>query len=416
MDAEAGFSETTLGGILALQALVLSFLSSFGGLLADELEKRTKHGRILTMKIGISVGTFSVLMIGVGSHLFFKDKSSPLGLAPILYYTILRLLYALSLSMILPVMDGITLVYLQLEGKDKSFFGKERLYGAITWALAHIIMGPALDLWGFKAMYFFAFISWIFCLLVFQLYTYGIDELKKANSCGETLPLKLGNIKNDKSDKMKEKDERIQDEERGSSKNSIIIIITAMFGTMYGMGFVFSKFTLNMGTSVVEQLIFLFFNYLGSSNTMCGLTVAVTVMFEIPIFEYAPEMLRRFGLGILLQISSLAYIVRVVGYSLIPKKYPALVLLLEPLHGVTYACSKASGVEFAAKYSPKGYEASGQGILSIFSGAGNCLGVLLGGILEDKFGSRIMYRCFATIVAIGATFFASAQFKNKYEI
>ena len=405
-----------MGGVLALQALVQSFLSSFGGLLADELEKRTNHGRILTMKIGISVGAFSILMIGVGSHLLFKDKSIPLSLVSIIFYTIMRLLYALSLSMILPVMDGITLVYLQLEGKDKSYFGKERLYGAITWALAHIIMGPALDLWGFKAIYSFAFISWILCLLVFQLYAYGVDELINANSLGETIPLKSGQIKNHECEQTNEKDERIHEQDIDSSKNNMITIITAMFGTIYGIGFIFSKFTLNMGTSVVEQLIFLFFNYLGSSNTMCGLTVAVTVMFEIPIFEYAPEMLKRFGLGILLQISSLAYIVRVVGYSLIPKQYPALVLLLEPLHGVTYACSKASGVEFAARYSPKGYEASGQGILTIFSGAGNCLGVLLGGILEDKFGSRIMYRCFATIVTIGAAFFGFAQLKTKREI
>ena len=405
-----------MGGVLALQALVQSFLSSFGGLLADELEKRTNHGRILTMKIGISVGAFSILMIGVGSHLLFKDKSIPLSLVSIIFYTIMRLLYALSLSMILPVMDGITLVYLQLEGKDKSYFGKERLYGAITWALAHIIMGPALDLWGFKAIYSFAFISWILCLLVFQLYAYGVDELINANSLGETIPLKSGQIKNHECEQTNEKDERIHEQDIDSSKNNMITIITAMFGTIYGIGFIFSKFTLNMGTSVVEQLIFLFFNYLGSSNTMCGLTVAVTVMFEIPIFEYAPEMLKRFGLGILLQISSLAYIVRVVGYSIIPKQYPALVLLLEPLHGVTYACSKASGVEFAARYSPKGYEASGQGILTIFSGAGNCLGVLLGGILEDKFGSRIMYRCFATIVTIGAAFFGFAQLKTKREI
>eukprot|EP00560_Eucampia_antarctica_P003146 CAMPEP_0197837232 /NCGR_PEP_ID=MMETSP1437-20131217/31510_1 /TAXON_ID=49252 ORGANISM="Eucampia antarctica, Strain CCMP1452" /NCGR_SAMPLE_ID=MMETSP1437 /ASSEMBLY_ACC=CAM_ASM_001096 /LENGTH=149 /DNA_ID=CAMNT_0043444099 /DNA_START=123 /DNA_END=572 /DNA_ORIENTATION=+ len=146
---------------------------------------------------------------------------------------------------------------------------------------------------------------------------------------------------------------------------------------------------------------------------MCGLTVAVTVMFEIPIFEYAPLMLQRFGLGPLLQISAIAYIVRVIGYTFIPQYHPALVLFLEPLHGVTYACATASSVEFASQYSPKGYEASGQGILSLFGGAGVFIGLLAGGLLGELFGPRVMYRCLAANVAFGAALFGFTQLYKK---
>lgn len=69
---------------------------------------------------------------------------------------------------------------------------------------------------------------------------------------------------------------------------------------------------------------------------MEGVTVIVTVIFELPIFHYASSVLRWLGNpGTMLQWASLAYITRVIGYSFIPKDHPNIVLLLEPLHGVT---------------------------------------------------------------------------------
>lgn len=75
-----------------------------------------------------------------------------------------------------------------------------------------------------------------------------------------------------------------------------------------------------------------------------GLTVLLTVSFEIPIFQVAPRLLERFGSGTLLLVASLCYIFRAVGYSCIPVGHIWYVLGLEPLHGVTYACSQVSSV------------------------------------------------------------------------
>ena len=153
--------------------------------------------------------------------------------------------------------------------------------------------------------------------------------------------------------------------------------------------------------AVVESLVFLFFEFLGGSNTMCGRTVALTVSFEIPIFFLAPQLLHRLSSQSLLVVAACSYIVRVVGYSLIPKGHVVLVLLLEPLHGVTYACAQTSTVHFVALNMPKGCEASGQGLLGVFKGLGSVTGLLLGGILEQSLGPRIMYRIFAAIVTVG---------------
>lgn len=172
------------------------------------------------------------------------------------------------------------------------------------------------------------------------------------------------------------------------------------------IGFLFSATTLCMGTSVVENLIFLFFEEsLGASNFQCGLTVVVTVIFEIPIFHFAPRILNSVGYQTMQKVACIAYFTRVVGYTLIPSDKMFLVLLLEPLHGVTYACSKTATVQMASEITPDGYEATVQGIISMLTSFGSVIGVSLGGWIEDEYSDISLYRSYAVIVFVGLLFY-----------
>jgi len=104
----------------------------------------------------------------------------------------------------------------------------------------------------------------------------------------------------------------------------------------------------------------------------------------------------------------LAYIIRVVGYTFIPKDHVILVLLLEPLHGVTYGLAKTSSVEFAARLSPSGFESTGQGIISMLQGLGSIIGLSLGGWTEETFSAVVLYRVYALIVTFGLACFCFA--------
>jgi cyanate permease len=162
-------------------------------------------------------------------------------------------------------------------------------------------------------------------------------------------------------------------------------------------------FLLYTGMAVVENLIFLYFEFLGGSYSMCGITVAVTVLFELPLFHYAPEVLRRLKSPVwLFQFGCIAYVIRVVGYSLIPIHHPYWTLILEPLHGVTIGFVTVGCVAFAAEWVPSGYEASGQGFLSMIRGLGQFVGLCIGGFLEG----RILYRILAAIVTVGSVILA----------
>merc|ERR1712048_121926 len=155
-----------------------------------------------------------------------------------------------------------------------------------------------------------------------------------------------------------------------------------------------------MGMALMEDLIFLYFQDLHASYTICGLSVVVTVIFEIPFFAVAPTMLKAFGTEGLLFLAGLCWIVRGVGYTLIPGG--AWILIFEPFHGVTYAAWQTSSVEYMASITPPHLSASGQTFLSSLRNLlGTTTGNLFGGMVIDHFGEAALYRGVAVAVAIG---------------
>lgn len=132
----------------------------------------------------------------------------------------------------------------------------------------------------------------------------------------------------------------------------------------------------------------------------CGLSVVSTILLEIPIFYASPWFLKTIGPEILLSLACLAYILRTIGYIFVPHM-GIIVLSLDLLHGISYACSQTAGVEFVARIIPDSYEASGQGLLLLIRGLGATLGLLTGGMVEDALGGRGLYAFLCGTVTSG---------------
>ena len=98
----------------------------------------------------------------------------------------------------------------------------------------------------------------------------------------------------------------------------------------------------------------------------------------------------------------MSFVVRTAGYTLI-QRMGIKILLLDLLHGVLYACSQSAGVAFVEEMIPNGYEASGQGLLSLIRGVGASLGLLLGGIIEERFGATFLYGGLSLLVFMTAS-------------
>ena len=144
----------------------------------------------------------------------------------------------------------------------------------------------------------------------------------------------------------------------------------------------------------------------------CGVTVVSTILLELPIFGNSPGLLTKMGPGTLLSIACVAYIVRTIGYVLVPKM-GWIVLSLDLLHGVSFACSQIAGVEFIVSVMPDTYEASGQGVLLFIRGIGATLGLLAGGIMEDALGDRGLYIGLSVVVTSGLLVLGTASLFAK---
>lgn len=410
LEHEAQLSSSQIGLFLAVQQCIGVPVSSLGGVWADSLErKHPGRGRALVMALGVATGGLFFVLHGVGR--LATEESSVFRSVP--WYFILRVFFSFSVAIIFPVADGMCLAFLEKQpGCSPDDYGKERLYGAYTWAITNIILAPCLDYFGFEVVYPFAIVSTF--LLLIAVYGYSQERVHRPPQKQHRIQKRQSDIiQEDTPPELNQQSEASQttkEEERISSWTLFRLLVT----TSYGIAFLFAVLTLSSGQAVVESLVFLFFEFLGSSYSMMGLTVVLTVAFEIPIFHIAPKLLQRYGAAVLLLVAAFCYIVRVIGYSSIPEGNIGYVLFFEPLHGVTFACTVTATVDFVTQLMPEGYEASGQGIIYVVRGSGSILGLFLGGWAEDVLGPRVMYRIFATIVLVGsATFGIAMAFRDK---
>ena len=394
LESEAKLSTIEIGRALALQQLVSTVAASYGGRIADQWERKTPgEGRPRAMAMGVSFATLTFLLHGIATNS--------------IQHTLIRIIFACFACFILPVADGVTIDFL---GNSKSDYGLERLFGAISWAVANVLLAILLDATGsFRVCYPLVLCACLFVL--FTIYAYMQSHKSSLHERRQMAKHKsdIGIPTEDDRETIVDSQEHFPTEngcnkEFLSSADLIKLLVTTVPGTAFLICFI----CIASGQAIVDGLVFLYFEDIGSSYTMMGLTVVLTVALEIPIFRVAPKLLDKYGPGSMLLVACACYIVRVVGYSFIPEGHIAYVLALEPLHGVTFACSQASGVEFVAKLLPEGYEASGQGLVSLFRGIGSVIGLGVGGYVSSTFGPRTMYRSSACFVSLGMVIYAAA--------
>jgi hypothetical protein len=416
-----------ISATIAVQLMASSLCKPWLGGLADSWEASSSEGgkynggRLRIMSLGLLISTVATLLHGLGSlyasahwsegtdarnagDIARDDSRQNLPLPLFAYHLILRILFVLGTGGCGLALDGLTLAQLEREGTDKNHFGKERLYGAISWGISHVALGPFIDLFGFGVIYGTTILSFVGCMIAIQMYAKSSSTIQYAGVNDKDEGAELADrtqSQNERRYKSKSSSENDGINEFDTTNRlafSDLVRLLFQNGSIFNASFIGSCFALSVGMSVVETLIFIYFEFLGGSTMMCGLTVLVTVLFELPLFHFAPDFLERLGSTTMLQLGCLAYIIRVIGYSFIPQQHPYLVLFLEPLHGVTIGFAVTSSVAFADEWVPKGYESSGQGFMSMIISLGQGTGLCIGGFLEG----RILYRVLAAIVALGS--------------
>ena len=156
--------------------------------------------------------------------------------------------------------------------------------------------------------------------------------------------------------------------------------------------------------ATVERLLFLYLvNDLQASTVLCGLTVGVNVLFELPIFWYASFFMNALGHDGMFLLAMTCFFVRVFGYTLLTPSTKWLILPLEVLHGITFACFwvVSTDISKVLVHQTKGAfwrTAIPSSVQMLYSAIGVSLGSVVGGWAMHTLGSRVMYKWTAGIV------------------
>lgn len=271
------------------------------------------------------------------------------------------------------------------------YVGLERVWGAYTWAIASLILGFAIDKAGFIIIY-----PATVCFAVIFITLLHIFETSQNQKIETYVPINTP------------ESSQYPTSPTSLSPPSCIWSHLLLGNGINSLLFFNLLFWQAVGMSLVERLLFLVLqDEMQASNLVCGLSITITVLFEIPIFATAPALLSRHGINALIYAGATAFIIRVFAYSL--AKHWWVILLLEPLHGATYACFHVASVAYMAERAGHAVEAEAQSVLSVVQGVARIAGVLVGGFVMQVYGSKVMYRAIAVIVFVSMMAFVGVQ-------
>jgi PPP family 3-phenylpropionic acid transporter len=316
-------------GMLAALPPLLTFLGApLFGFLAD----LTRHPKLL---LGISVMSVVIAILAL------TRVQTYLNLILVISF------YALFFAPILPIIDRSVLDIL---GDQRDQYGKQRLWGAVGWGIAAPFAGLLVDVGGLNWAFYSSAI--LFGGLLVLVGTMPVSIFGGRESFWLGFKKLVGNWP-----------------------------VIAFFGVALGGG---------VGLSMIHHYLFLFLDELGASSLMMGWSLTIATVSELFVMFFSDRILRRWGARRLLLFSLAALCLRLFSYSVIHR--PEWVLLIQLLHGPTFAALWMAAVAYVSEIAPPGLRNTSQGLLTGFvMGLGSMLGALIGGIMYEQVGFSIMF-------------------------
>lgn len=338
----AGFSGAQIG--------VLTFIPPVASLLAAPLwtglaDARRSHRLLLALAMG-----------GVAAFVAVLPAVTTFGAA-----LLISPLIAFFMAPTVPMSDAATMASLAEQGQAQ-MYGRVRIGGTFGWAIAAPLIGLLVEARGLP----WAFWTYAALMLV------GLLVALQFRFPRETARVSVW---------------------RGMRE--IIKNRQWVFFLLLGV-------TTGMGFAAVNTYLFAYLQELNMGTSLAGLALTISTVSEIPIMLFANRILAKLGARGMLTLAVAATGIRLFLYAAFTA--PPLVLLLQLVNGATYPMFWIAGVAYANERAPKGMQASAQGLFgAATTGVGAALGGLLGGVLLEGMGGRVMYTVFGVIVLVGLT-------------
>jgi MFS family permease len=334
------------GGQIGLLAAIMPIIAFFGApLWTGTVDAIHRHKAAAVIAI-LGAATMALILPGVAT---FAGLILAVGLL------------AFFMSPIGSLTDS---AIMSLLGERKEKYGRVRLWGTLGYGVVAPLAGELIGRYGLQ----WAFWGYSILMLAGLLIAIPIP-FRQSRSSGSF----LGGMRN-------------------------------LFANQPWMLFLVMVFIGGVGMATINNYLFIYMEGLGASKSLMGVALMVATASEIPALFFGNQFLRRFGARGLLIIAMATIGLRLICYSLTTLTW--IVLLIQLVHGLTFAIILIAGVSYADQVAPAGMKATTQGMFSgTLMGFGAATGGLLGGVLMERFQPAGMYGIVGAIVLVSLVAF-----------
>ncbi len=370
-----GLNTQQIGIIEGLRTFTPTISGVFWGFVSDHYRCRklvwvwTKSGGTFILLLlavpYVTKSFYRILSVSVGAQLFVSNGA---------------------------ILDSYTLELLGTE--NKLLYGRYRLYASMSWGLGSIVMGYVTDRYGFD--WNFIMFGGLSILMIVLVSYYIPNTINSGYHQQSNLSERNGGSDETDTEMEIPNDEADGDTDVDPTGDIFDLLLLIMKPRV--LFFFVEVVIMGAAMATVERLLFLYLvNDLDASTLLCGLSVGVNVLFELPIFWYASSILNYLGSDGMFILSMTCFFIRVYGYTLLTPSTKWWILPLESMHGVTFATFWIVTTDVSKVLIDKskgGFWSTTipSVVQMLYTAVGATIGSVLGGIAMHRFGSREMYR------------------------
>jgi MFS family permease len=328
-----GFGPDKAGDIVAAMTLTGFLLTPLWSSMADRLGRH----RLILAGLGIATsGVFELLLIRFTNPTY--NYWYALGVFS---------LFGGVLGGLLPLADYQILQLLTHKFKaDRTFYGRQRMMGTISYGLTTLLIGYLTDRFGVTVPFYLLPIFSL--ILVASLMFFGYPDATRSNT-DEGL-LKGDDVKKD-----------IVDKESIAPPPSV----TIFFKDGHFLFFLLVVFVTGCGRQVLQVYLTPFLDKtLHMSSSQAGLAVVSSTVFSVIFLFIGSTLIAKLGTSLMLILGMITMGIRLGCYVFIPQSPNSawIVYAIELLNGVAFSFTHLAGVKIVADFAPPGREATAQAI------------------------------------------------------
>lgn len=329
---DAGLDGIRIGTIAAIPWAVMLILQPLWGIVAD------RYGKLLCLKIS----AFAALLL---------FAAMPLTGGSILQIAILTFLISVFNTPILPLLDSLALDYVDASSGGISY-SNIRFWGAPGYGLGALVTGWLIPVLGIHVAFFSASAFLVLFLLAARKLISGQGNHKSM-------------------------DISFKDLNHVITGRSLLLFLLVIF-------------IVSIGQSAITFFLTLYMRQIGASPEITGTAISIQAFGELPWYFIAGWLLLRTRPERVVLIAIFGTALRLFFYSI--NSIPNVVLLIEPMNGITWTLLWIASVEYVNEIVPVVWRTTGQSLLwAAYFGAGSIAGSIISGRLYQDMDMHRVY-------------------------